>query len=1116
MKLKILHLSDLHFTYKDMVGDNWPTEEFNRDLVTRSLLEYLKKLYRGKEKPHLVLVTGDIAHGGKQKEYRVAEVFFNGLLKTLALPKDRLHLVPGNHDVDRTKVTDAQIKTIYRFEDQDTVSDIIADPGLFPNLAKKFEHFNSFAEVVMGRRLYDEKNYRYTDTLRMDIEGREIAINLAGLNSCLFAGYDGDDKQKLALSLRQVQDAVNQQDEEARLSLALFHHPFESFHPCDGVAQEELLNHFDLLLCGHLHNPDKCILPDRIGRAPLFGAGACFETRKSRNSFNEIFIDLTNGKGKVRFYKYLENKNCWNPEIDIFPKEKNGDYPFTLHRLDKNPLAKKPEEEKPVEAQPKTPPERIQKETEIIFIHDYLRPEKFTGRGDEKKRLGEIIRTGVDPTTKKTVSLASVIAIGGMGKSCLLREVVEECGKAGKFTRLLWFSFYEARTETEEYFFRQILSYIKPKAPREGKTMDAAEVGRLREELCRALDLEPTLLILDGLEVIQHADGEKDFRFGNIREGFREVYKLLSHICNRHASVAFAGSRTSLKEFSGIADAQEILLHTFSPGEGAMFLKNLGLGGSREERKRCSDILQGHPLSLKAAGKLLMERGLGAKDIEEITGDPELFKKCSEGEKVASIVNGYRQDLTEEQEIFLKSLSLHPRSVGEEHFPVLVPGYKGTADEKQRVRENILLPLKNKDLVEELKDASGRTSWSAHPLMKFAYSQWFAKGEKARTHEDYAKAALSSPDCSGSAMNAKSLEELQPFLDAVDHYLEAGNYKAAWDIYSNKDVDRRLNQLGYARLLLDYGRAFEKALEGGGWDPGAYDLIFFYQYLGHACNTLSLGKEYILYRKKQYESSQKTGITNKIISNGSILAQTLANMGMVMEGEALLKEIGGEFPKSEKNDIFIGNSGFVKLFSGKYGEAVPLFQEAIEASIDSRNKILYGYYLAEAHIRSGNLEEGERILRKAGKEVQDLRIQELLPGIYWCFLLLSLKKGNAREARSWENKRQELKTQLGLPAEEDGFLLVAEGEFDSAIRIAEPYLSTETEEKINKDAEKQPASSSPSLGTAKATVRRPPAISTPPRPSWKKPAVTKKKTGSRKPASSSSFLNPNYKGLKRC
>ncbi len=471
------------------MGENWATEQFNRDVVTSSLLKYLQKRYEKKEKPDLVVVTGDIAKSGKREEYRVAEVFFNGLLDSLSLPRERLYLVPGNHDVDRKHVPNAHIKTIYRFEDQDTVSDILVDPGTFALLTKKFEEFNSFAAQAMGRRLYDKKLYRYTDTLRIDMGGREVPINLAGLNSCLFAGYNGDDQQKLAFSLRQVHDAVNQQDEAARLSIAMFHHPFESFHPCDEVAQKKLRDKFDLLLCGHLHDPKKSIMPDETNRAPMIGAGACYEKRESRNNFNEIIINLANGEGRVGFHRYFPDDDCWNREGTLYPQNTNGEYLFTLHRLVKKKLTEEPKEQKPDEATLLAPPERTQKETDVTFIHDYLRPEQFTGRSEERKRLGEIIKTRIDPATKKNVSLASVIAVGGMGKSCLMREVVEESGKSGEFSRLIWFSFYEARLETEGYFFNETLRALGGlPGQEENTTLDAAGVSRLREELCRLLD----------------------------------------------------------------------------------------------------------------------------------------------------------------------------------------------------------------------------------------------------------------------------------------------------------------------------------------------------------------------------------------------------------------------------------------------------------------------------------------------------------------------------------------------------------------------------------------------------------------------------------------------------
>ncbi len=207
------------------------------------------------------------------------------------------------------------------------------------------------------------------------------------------------------------------------------------------------------------------------------------------------------------------------------------------------------------------------------------------------------------------------------------------------------------------------------------------------------------------------------------------------------------------------------------------------------------------------------------------------------------------------------------------------------------------------------------------------------------------------------------------------------------------------------------------------------------------------------YTQKQYESSRETGMTEQIIINGTIRAQILAILGRVRECEPILNELGEEFSEAGKNDSFLHASGLAKLNTGKYAEAIPFYEKAIKASIVKNNTTVYKYSLAEAHIRAGNIQAGEGLLQKALKEAETSGVPKFLPPIYSCFLLLSLKRGKLGEARAWEKKRLELKAKLGLPAEENDFLLLAEGDWDGTIRLAEPYLSTETEEKINKRRE---------------------------------------------------------------
>jgi len=96
-KLRILHISDLHergsresesFRRRRVLGEAWE----------RNLGEQLK------DGPiDLVCFTGDVADWGKPDEYGPATEFIQALLERLSLPFERLFLVPGNHDIDRTQ-----------------------------------------------------------------------------------------------------------------------------------------------------------------------------------------------------------------------------------------------------------------------------------------------------------------------------------------------------------------------------------------------------------------------------------------------------------------------------------------------------------------------------------------------------------------------------------------------------------------------------------------------------------------------------------------------------------------------------------------------------------------------------------------------------------------------------------------------------------------------------------------------------------------------------------------------------------------------------------------------------------------------------------------------------
>ena len=93
-----LHLSDLHFSI---------VHSLDESIVVNALLSDIKEQLTGKDSmPDFVVVTVDIAFSGKAKEHEIAKNFFIRLLEILHLDKDRLFLVPGNHDFNRSIVTE--------------------------------------------------------------------------------------------------------------------------------------------------------------------------------------------------------------------------------------------------------------------------------------------------------------------------------------------------------------------------------------------------------------------------------------------------------------------------------------------------------------------------------------------------------------------------------------------------------------------------------------------------------------------------------------------------------------------------------------------------------------------------------------------------------------------------------------------------------------------------------------------------------------------------------------------------------------------------------------------------------------------------------------------------
>ncbi|MGB5709607.1 MAG: metallophosphoesterase [Waterburya sp.] len=95
-----LHLSDWHQGFKER-------DHEQRNKVLDGLIQDIKNrksVCNELERIDFIVFSGDLAFSGKKNEYdEEAKKFLDKVLEVTELSRDRLFIVPGNHDFDRER-----------------------------------------------------------------------------------------------------------------------------------------------------------------------------------------------------------------------------------------------------------------------------------------------------------------------------------------------------------------------------------------------------------------------------------------------------------------------------------------------------------------------------------------------------------------------------------------------------------------------------------------------------------------------------------------------------------------------------------------------------------------------------------------------------------------------------------------------------------------------------------------------------------------------------------------------------------------------------------------------------------------------------------------------------
>jgi predicted phosphodiesterase len=347
-RLRILHLSDLHIR-----GPRETDRERRTRVLGGSWLSNVAELSK-EGKFDLVVFTGDIAFAGRLDEYlelmrRPREdgtiaAWLDETLAAAGCTRAQLYVVPGNHDIDRRAQPDAwtTVRSAWSAAGADDdaafaqwfVRDRSAPRGMAPDLRSRVLErqfaYRAWVAHGLGRPdlLPDPQRSHLGYRATIPVTQLPFPIHVIGLDSAWLAG-DDHDARKLRLTDEQIlRLCTNSDGEHLRgLQLALVHHPLADL--ADGERARRLLQEYgiDLLLSGHLHQPEAREISTPDGRLRDLATGCLYQHDRYHNAVTALTLNLDDVGGirNIEFrFRGWSDRAYWHDDNSLYAGTHDG------------------------------------------------------------------------------------------------------------------------------------------------------------------------------------------------------------------------------------------------------------------------------------------------------------------------------------------------------------------------------------------------------------------------------------------------------------------------------------------------------------------------------------------------------------------------------------------------------------------------------------------------------------------------------------------------------------------------------------------------------------------------------------------------------------------------
>jgi 3',5'-cyclic AMP phosphodiesterase CpdA len=360
--MRVAHISDLHYSKSKSSNDF--------SLLFDALIEKLKEENK-KLRIDLIFITGDlvdkggISFGANEDFYKIIERnVLDVLAASLDITRDRIVIMPGNHDVEEGKqnfhfLRSLRTKTKEPTKDSNAINAVITDHETsYDDNLKGLEKFNSFEKSFYSEFLsHNENNKTKTNTLIKcsNFESffiytfNKIKIGVVAFNTAWSCSVQLDDKpgyEKVLFGFAQIQRAKKFLDGKTDFNIALLHHPLEKINDDEVSELKHLLSigKFNILFCGHTHMANdandtlyevtsKSVFNDPRIKIERYRSGfSLLDLSYLRNDNHIIYNDRINVTR--RYFQYIHPDRF---DLDV-QEAKGGERSRTLFFKEKNEI----------------------------------------------------------------------------------------------------------------------------------------------------------------------------------------------------------------------------------------------------------------------------------------------------------------------------------------------------------------------------------------------------------------------------------------------------------------------------------------------------------------------------------------------------------------------------------------------------------------------------------------------------------------------------------------------------------------------------------------------------------------------------------------------------------